>query len=279
MKKKYNLISKIGACFTILLSCITLSSSAQVDVSASAATPTATYTTLKAAFDAINAGTHQGNITIGISASTTETASAVLNSSAAGSALYTSVLIQPTVDGVSISGASAQGRGLIELNGADDVTIDGDNPNTAGINRNLTITNTALNTVIHTSVIRLAVATTVITSANNNTVRNLIVNGSATGRNDALATLTTGSENASYGIYVGGGASTASSTNAPTGISSVTTLVGSGATFNNLSIINNQVNACGRGIYVGGSNINVCNSLNVSNNIVGSDTPNNPTTV
>ena len=37
----------------------------------------ATYTTLKAAFDAVNAGTHTGTITLGISANTTETAVAV----------------------------------------------------------------------------------------------------------------------------------------------------------------------------------------------------------
>ena len=47
---------------------------AQVDVTASAGTPAASYTTLKGAFDAINAGTHQGVIAIGLSGDTTETA-------------------------------------------------------------------------------------------------------------------------------------------------------------------------------------------------------------
>ncbi len=55
------------------------SASAQVDVTASAGTLNASYTTLKGAFDAINAGTHQGTITIGLSGDTTETAPAVLN--------------------------------------------------------------------------------------------------------------------------------------------------------------------------------------------------------
>ena len=41
-------------------------------------------TTLKGAFDAINRGTHQGTITIGISGNTTETAPAVINASGSG---------------------------------------------------------------------------------------------------------------------------------------------------------------------------------------------------
>ena len=66
--------------------------SAQVSVTATAGTvgPT-TYTTLKLAFDAINAGTHQGAVAISINANTTETATATLNASGSGSASYTSV--------------------------------------------------------------------------------------------------------------------------------------------------------------------------------------------
>src|SRR6185295_14814233 len=61
---------------------------AQVSVTATAGTlgPTA-YTTVGAAFTAINAGTHQGAITVSITANTTEgTPPATLNSSGAGSA-------------------------------------------------------------------------------------------------------------------------------------------------------------------------------------------------
>ncbi|MBK8825603.1 MAG: hypothetical protein IPO26_02590 [Saprospiraceae bacterium] len=71
------------------------------------------YATLKGAFDAINAGTHTGAITIDIVANTAETAPAVLNSTGIGSASYTSVLLRPINDGVSISGATATGRGLV----------------------------------------------------------------------------------------------------------------------------------------------------------------------
>ena len=62
------------------------SANAQVDVTSTGGTPSASYTTLKSAFDAINAGTHTLVITIGISANTTETDSAVINGSGTGSA-------------------------------------------------------------------------------------------------------------------------------------------------------------------------------------------------
>ncbi|MGC2627402.1 MAG: hypothetical protein WA269_11225, partial [Candidatus Udaeobacter sp.] len=110
----------------------------------------ADYTTLKAAFDAINAGTHTGVINIGVCADTTETASAVLNASGVGSANYTLVLITPT--GVrTISGAIVAGSPLIDLNGADNVTIDGLN---SGGN-SLTISNTTASATAGTSTIRL----------------------------------------------------------------------------------------------------------------------------
>ncbi len=84
----------------------------------------ADYATLKDAFDAINAGTHTGVINIGVCGDTTETASAVLNASGVGAANYTLVLITPT--GVrTVSGAIVAGSPLIDLNGADNVTIDG----------------------------------------------------------------------------------------------------------------------------------------------------------
>ena len=105
------------------------------------------YATLKAAFDAINAGTHQCDIIVDIVSSTIEGVTpATLNGSGAGSASYTSVLIRPVNDGVSVSGNPAQGFGVVQLNGASNVTIDGDNPNTPGTNRDLTIQNTAPNT-------------------------------------------------------------------------------------------------------------------------------------
>ena len=143
---------------------------AQVDVTATAGTPVASYTTLKDAFDAVNAGTHQGDIAMGISADTTETASAVLNASGAGSAVYTSVLINPTGGaGRTISGAIAAGSPLIDLNGADNVTIDGLN---SGGN-SLTIANTTVSATSGTSTIRF------IGGATNNMVTNSNIQGSS----------------------------------------------------------------------------------------------------
>jgi hypothetical protein len=111
-----------------------------VEVEATAGTlgPTA-YPNLDSAIAAINAGTHQGAIKVEICGNTTETGAMFLNSNAAAPASYTSVSIYPLADGLTISGPTVTGRGLIELNGADNVTIDGDNPNTVGTNRNLTI--------------------------------------------------------------------------------------------------------------------------------------------
>ena len=55
------------------------------------------YATLKDAFDAINAGTHTGTITIDVCGNTDEGAlTAVLNASGTGSASYTSIAMAPT---------------------------------------------------------------------------------------------------------------------------------------------------------------------------------------
>lgn len=244
-----------------------------VTVTATAGTPGPTdYPTLKDAIDAINAGTHQGVITVDVVASTTETATSVLNSSGAGSALYTSIVIRPVNDGVSVAGPSLQGRGLIELNGADNVTIDGDNPNTMGTNRNLTIQNTAANTVTFTSVIRIAVATTLVNTADNNIIRNLHVLGSATGRNIGTATTTTGSENTTFGIFFGPGASTTVATNPPAAVTSVLTGIGAGATASNLLVANNNVQTAARAISINGSATTVLPGLQILNNSVGNVT-------
>lgn len=244
----------------------------QISVTATAGTtgPTA-YTTLSGAFAAINAGTHQGAITIAVTANTTETAACVLNSSGAGSASYTSVLIQPTADGVSISGPTVTGRGLIELNGADNVTIDGDNPNTGGTNRNLSIVNTAATSVTYTSVIRL-VTSSLITSADNNIIRNCIVTGSGTSFNAGGNTSFTTTQAGTVGIFAGAGGSTAAATTAPSAISANTTQSASGQTFLGLTISNNQVGSCGKGIVVMGAATTVVPVLTIMDNTIGNST-------
>ena len=103
------------------------------------------YLNLKEAFNKINDGTHQGNITIKVKGSTTETTIAVLNESS-GSANYTSVLIYPGLSGLNISGSL--NSELIKLNGADNVTFDG-RVNATGSSVDLVLqnTNTGLNAV------------------------------------------------------------------------------------------------------------------------------------
>lgn len=245
-----------------------------VIVTATAGTtgPTA-YATLKAALDAVNAGTHQGAVTVSINASTTEgTTPATLNGSGAGPASYASVLIRPISDGVSVGGNPAAGLGVIQLNGASNVTIDGDNPNTPGTNRDLTIRNTASNSTNYTSAVRIALATTGATTANNDTVKNLNVLGSATGRNVSGASAPTGSQNTTYGIYAG--ANSAGVTAAPSPITSVSTTVGSPATATNLLIQNNSVNTAGRAVAVQGAATTVFPGLLIKDNVIG-----NPTTL
>jgi len=142
----------------------------QVDVNSSAGTLTGTYPTLKDAFDAINSGTHQGIVTIGISADITETASAVLNASGSGAAIYTSIVVSPTGGAVrTISGSLA--APLIDLNGADNVTFDG--LNTGG--NGLTISNTSAAATAGTSTMRF------INDATANLVNNCTVLGASTG--------------------------------------------------------------------------------------------------
>jgi hypothetical protein len=297
MSKRFNIRLALGlAAIIIAASAVFVSSSAKNSADASVTTPesvgviqndgagpitvTATagttgpinYPTLNDAFVAINAGTHQGAITVDVVANTTEVGVCVLNSSGAGSAVYTSVLIRPTVDTVTIAGPTVTGRGLIELNGADNVTIDGDNPNTAGTNRNLTIQNTAANTITFTSVIRIALATTIVTSADNCAIRNLNVLGSATGRNIAAATTTTGTENTTFGILATGGASTVSPTTAPAAITSVTTVIAAGATATNLAIQNNNIQTTARAVSVNGSATTVFPGLLIENNLIGNAT-------
>lgn len=239
---------------------------AQVSVTASAATtgPTS-YTNLSSAFTAINAGTHQGDITVEISASFVDVASSILNSSGDGLALYTSILIRPVIDGVIVGYTGVQGRGVVELNGTDSVIIDGDNPNTSGINRNLTFTNAATSTTTYTSVIRIATSGAAPhIDANKILIKNVNINGSATGRNLSSATSATGSENTTFGIMAGpnGGSPV-------TAIASVSTAMATGATVNNLTVDNCVINSCARGIAFIGSSTASSSGIMITNNIIG----------
>jgi hypothetical protein len=123
---------------------------AQVAVTATSGTTSGSYATVKAAFDKINDGTHKGDVAIKLSAGTTETATASLNASGSGSASYTGVTIYPTASGVVVSGDIA--GPLIELNGADYVTIDG-RVNLSGSSADLTLINSSTSSAAYTSTV------------------------------------------------------------------------------------------------------------------------------
>ena len=118
------------------------------------------YTTLKAAFDDINAGNKTGTITITVTGNTTETTSCILNSSGTGSANYSSITLSTSGGPWTISGNLTAAH-LIDLNGADNFQIDGGN--------NLTLSNTGLGA---SSVIRL------YNDATGNLIKNCTLQGS-----------------------------------------------------------------------------------------------------
>jgi len=202
---------------------------AQVSVTATSGTLTGSYSTLNAAFAAINAGTHQGAINISITGNTTEPSPPTsLLGSGVGSANYTSIHISPSGGSWTINSAALPFayRGIIELFGAQHVTIDGD-PTGTGI-RHLTF-DVAMTSDISTSAIRLgATNTNGHNGAAYDTVRNCNIIG---GRDSANSTVP------NYGIIVSGNSTT-----------SVSTPVAYGCNYN--SFVNNSFTRSYYGIYM-----------------------------
>lgn len=250
------LSKKIKICLILLIGLLTEPAIAQVNLTATAGTPTGSYTTLGAAFSAINAGTHQGVITIDITASTTEGATpASLNASGSGPTSYTSVTIRPTAV-VTISGTPPANRGVIELNGADNVTIDGDIPG-APVQRDLTIVNANTSAVNNTAVIRLVGSSTIGNCANN-TIQNCVIIGNLDGTSYTTATYIAG-------IYAANGSATPTIANSST----------NGIDYDNLTINNNEIKKAYVGIAVRSSSATsgVNDNLTITNNVIGSNTP------
>ncbi|HEX8333629.1 MAG TPA: hypothetical protein VF622_13495, partial [Segetibacter sp.] len=140
---------------------------AQVTINSTEGNPTGNYISLKTSFDAINAGVHKGKITVTINSSIIETSTARLNGSE-GFSSYTSITIMPSTV-CTISGSLSDA--LINLNGADNVIIDG-RINGQGSTRSLTIQNTYSIGNVRTSTIRF------FNGAHHNILRYLIVEGS-----------------------------------------------------------------------------------------------------
>jgi len=226
---------------------------AQVSVVSSAGTTTATsYTSVNAAFTAINAGTHQGIINISITGNTTEPATPVPLLASGGTSSYTAITIKPSGGSFTISSdaAPSANRGIIELAGADNVTIDGDDPATTGM-QNLSIVSASVSTAGIACVRISSNSTTGTDGATNITAKNLVLTGA---RSAATSTTT------SYGIQFSNGTSTSSSS---TGSYSNT----------NVLIQNNLVTKCYYGINAIGNSATYPNTgLIIKDNVIGSAT-------
>ena len=129
---------------------------AQIVLNSTTGTTSGNYTTLKAAIDNINNGTHTGVILITVHGNTTETAGSVLFESGNGGSSYSLVVIRPadtaTVNKTIDLGLS--GSVLLELNGADNVFIDG-RPLSQGSAKLLTFRHSNPNASATSGVIRM----------------------------------------------------------------------------------------------------------------------------
>ena len=222
-----------------------------VNVTGSTTSSNTNYTTLNAAFAAINSGTHKGYVVVTVNGNTTETATCVLNASGTGSSLYDSVRVTSSGN-YTISGAIAAGSALIDLNGADNVFFEGVNNGSIS----LTISNTTVSGNTGTCTIRLyndatknrinkckiQGSSTMTTNTNGG---NIFISTAATTGNDnntiSNCTITgAGSNMPNKGIYING-TTTSSATN------------NDGITISNC----NFVNFNGTGIYVSTGNYGV----------------------
>jgi len=253
---------------TVLFSVIQ-TAEAQVNVTATLGISTGSYSTLHEAFAAINTGRHQGNIQISVLTNLDEgNTPAVLLSRDADPCSYLSITIRPDADNISITGTPGAGHGVIELNGADYVTINGDNPNTAGTNRNLSIINNDDPSVISGSCIRIATSS-VVASADNNSIINCNLLGNVSSGNSSSILNAGTSSDASFGIYIGGNASGTALGN-PLAITSAMQPAPATSSIKNTVIQNNSINQCGRAIMFNAANSAVSNSLTISVNDIGS---------
>lgn len=227
-----------GAGILLILMALSAGASASVTVNPGGGS----YATLQGAFDAINAGTHQGVISISVVSDTTETATAVLNASGNGAASYSSITIQPSGGAARTISGSVAGP-LIDLNGATNVTIDGLN---SGGN-SLTISNSDAST--------LASTVRFINDASANTIMRSTLLGSTTGLGVVnFGTVSTAGNN---GNTISQCSIGPAGTNYPlNGIYSVApTGANSGNTITANSIYNYfNVNASTAGIYLGTGN-------------------------
>jgi hypothetical protein len=214
------------------------------------------YATVNAAFTAINAGTHTGAITVEIASNTTEPAApVVLAASGVGAANYSSIEIYPTAANVIVAGTSSASRGVLEFNGADNITINGNINNGSGTSRNLTIQNNTANTNVHAVLWFQSSATSPQLGCTNIVVKNTKIIGNA----NVSLTRTTSTPFQPAVAF--------SSTTFPTSTTTVTALNNS-----NISFDNNEILRCFGGLHFGQSTTAALTGLSVTNNTFGSST-------
>lgn len=266
MKNSFNQYSQRIAIFSVIFfitSFWSLLGFSQISLVSTTGTTSGSYTTLNDAFTAINAGTHTGVITINVTGNTTEPNTPVpLLKSGTGSSSYTKVLIRPSGGNRIINSGPAPvtNRSIIELTGADNVTINGDDPATAGT-QNLTIQAAAVTTVGVGCISLCSNSTSGADGADYDSILNCIIIGprsvatsivvnycirymngvaaTTTGAYKNLGTVIMSNEikRAYYGIYLVG----ASTTYPNAGIKILKNVIGS-------SVTNDNIGA--RGIYV-----------------------------
>ena len=194
---------------SLILVSVCFSTSVFADITKTVGATGSDFTTLKQAFDAINAnagGAYNGVVTLQIKDNTTETATASLNASTG----YTSVLIYPIVSGKSISGFIASAP-LIDLNGAESVIFDG-RLNATGAIPDLTISNTSTSSNAATSTIRF------INGAVNNVIQYSTILGAETHASSGVVffSTSTAAQGNSNNTIANNNISSVSSANRPT---------------------------------------------------------------
>ena len=241
--------NKLISSFLVLL--IGFEVQSQISLTATTGTTTGSYTNISAAFAAINAGTHTGSIVINITSDITAEPflPTSLRESGFGAASYNDVLIRP-VGNRNVTGAFGlnSNRGMIELFGAKNVTIDGDDPATAGT-RNLAFTVNPASSNL-TAAIRIGSFSTAA-FAESIIVRNCVINGPRT---------TTSSITLNCGIVVSN--------------ATLASLVTQGLSCKNIDILNNEIYRSHVGIFIVGPSTsgNEFSNIRIANNIIGTST-------
>ena len=181
------------------------------------------YADVGSAFAAINAGIPQGVILVSVTCDTVEPVSAILNASGTGSANYTSVTVNP-VGTRTVSGTLA--RPLINLNGADNVTIDG-----LGGGNSLTLDNTS--TAATASTVHL------IGDASNNVVTNCTIKGASSAVTRGTIFIDTGTATGNIGNTFSNNSITNSGANFP--VNGIFSRGTSATVFNSGTITQNNI--------------------------------------